>query len=100
MAEEYKVRDITQLERVERMQDGDCLVLVRSNADGTKATYRIHGSDFHGKDSYQIAIERYGYDGTYDDWLEAIKKVVDIVHNQYPPIMTRDDIDEACKEQQ
>ena len=67
---------VTSLEKIEEMQSGDTLLLIRTADDGTQKCYRIEGSDFHGKDAYTIAVEN-GYTGTEEEFEAQCRKVAD-----------------------
>lgn len=70
------VIEVTSLEKIGAMQDGDRLLLIRTNADASQTCYQILGSDFHGKDAYTIAQEA-GYTGTREDFEAQCTKVAD-----------------------
>lgn len=78
MATTEKVKNVTQLERVEHIDDRDCLVLVRFLDDGSQQAMKFFAKNFRGEDAYQLAREKYGFSGTYEDWQKALKKVVDV----------------------
>lgn len=70
--------DVTSLAVVpDGVQNDDVLLLVRSNADGTKTCYRVPGSKFKGdagRSAYDVAKEQ-GYTGTLADWEAQVAKV-------------------------
>ena len=69
--------DVLVLPRAENVQDGDTLLLVRQNADGTQACYRVDGMTFHGEDTYDIA-KAGGYTGTREEWEEQIRRASNV----------------------
>lgn len=71
MAED--ILNVTELSKVDALQDGDTLLLIRANG-AAKECYRILGSDFHGKTAYQVAQEL-GFTGSYADWEAQVRKV-------------------------
>ena len=73
MSETIKV---TELDKIDQMQSGDCLLLVRTADDGTQQAYRIAGSDFHGQDAYDVAVAA-GYTGTREEWEAQCSRVAD-----------------------
>ncbi len=73
MSETIKV---TELDKIESMQSGDCLLLVRTADDGTQKAYRIAGSQFNGQDAYDVAVAA-GYTGTRDEWEAQVTAVAD-----------------------
>lgn len=76
--EEVNYIDVTSLAVVpDGVQDEDVLLLVRSNADGTKTCYRVPGSKFKGdagRSAYDVAKEQ-GFEGTLADWEAQVAKV-------------------------
>lgn len=76
MATQEKVKNVTQLDRVEHIDDNDCLVLVRNLDDGSQQAFKFYAKNFRGEDAYQLAVEKYAYAGTYAQWLEDVGKVV------------------------
>lgn len=70
--------DVTSLDVVpDGVQNDDVLLLVRSNADGTKTCYRVPGTKFKGdagRSAYDVAKEQ-GYTGTLADWEAQVAKV-------------------------
>lgn len=76
MATAEKVKNVTQLERVEHIDDSDCLVIVRFLEDGSQQAMKFFAKNFRGEDAYQLAVEKYAYQGTYAQWLADVEKVV------------------------
>ena len=74
---DIKTIDVLALPRAEKVQDGDTLLLVRQNADGTQACYRVNGMTFHGEDAYDIA-KAGGYTGTREEWEEQIRRASNV----------------------
>ena len=77
VASDLEVKEVIGLEKVERVLDDDVLLLIRPINDGSQKCYSVRGRDFHGEDAYQIAIKN-GFVGTYEEWQDAVKKVVDV----------------------
>lgn len=77
LASDIEVKEVTGLEKVERVIDDDVLLLIRPLTDGSQKCYSVKGRLFHGEDAYQIAVKN-GFTGTYEDWQDAVKKVVDV----------------------
>lgn len=73
MADDVGVLNVTELAKVDALQDGDTLLLIRGNGS-SKECYRILGSDFRGKSAYEVAQEL-GFTGGYDDWKSQVSKV-------------------------
>ena len=74
---DIKIKDVTALERVHNIKEGDTLLVVRANSDGTQTCYRADGLQFKGKDgqdAYTIAKAQ-GFTGTYAEWVEQIATV-------------------------
>ena len=77
VASDLEVKEVTSLEKVERMHDDDVLLLIRQMEDGSQKCFKVRGYDFHGEDAYVIA-KNHGFEGTYEDWQAAVNKVVDV----------------------
>ena len=77
MASDLEVKEVTALDKVERMLDDDVLLLIRQISDGSQKCFKVRGYDFHGEDAYVIA-KNHGFEGTYEDWQAAVNKVVDV----------------------
>lgn len=71
--------NITSLDEVTAIQDGDTLPLVRTASDGSSKAYRIDGKTFKGADgksAYTIAKAE-GYTGTEAEFEAQCSKVGD-----------------------
>lgn len=77
VASDLNIREVTGLDKVERVLDDDVLLLIRPLTDGSQKCYSVKGRLFHGEDAYEIAVKN-GFVGTYEDWQDAVKKVVDV----------------------
>lgn len=66
--------DVTELSQAFELQEGDTLLLIRSDSSGAKKCYRIEGKQFQGKSAYEVAKEL-GYEGTQEDWNAQTTKV-------------------------
>lgn len=66
--------DVTELSQTFELQEGDTLLLIRSDSSGAKKCYRIEGKQFRGKSAYEVAKEL-GYEGTEEDWNAQTAKV-------------------------
>lgn len=66
--------DVTELAQAVELQEGDTLLLIRSDSSGAKKCYRIEGKQFRGKSAYEVAKEL-GYEGTEEDWNAQTTKV-------------------------
>lgn len=66
--------DVTELSQIFELQEGDTLLLIRSDSSGAKKCYRIEGKQFRGKSAYEVAKEL-GYEDTEEDWNAQTTKV-------------------------
>nr|DAH65517.1 MAG TPA: Small, acid-soluble spore protein [Caudoviricetes sp.] len=66
--------DVTELSQTFELQEGDTLLLIRSDSSGAKKCYRIEGKQFRGKSAYEVAKEL-GYEGTEEEWNAQTAKV-------------------------
>lgn len=66
--------DVTELSQTFELQEGDTLLLIRSDSSGAKKCYRIEGKQFRGKSAYEVAKEL-GYEGSEEDWNAQTAKV-------------------------
>lgn len=66
--------DVTELSQIFELQEGDTLLLIRSDSSGAKKCFRIEGKQFQGKSAYEVAKEL-GYEGTEEDWKAQTTKV-------------------------
>jgi hypothetical protein len=71
-----EIIDVTALDQTLNIEDSDTLLLIRTDALGTKKCYRIEGKQFRGKSAYEAAKDA-GYEGTEADWQEQTSKVAD-----------------------
>lgn len=69
--------DVFGLRKADGVQDGDTLLLIRPNEDGTQQCYRVEGNDFRGSDAYEVA-KKNGYTGTRAEWEEQIRRVSNV----------------------
>lgn len=77
VASDLAVKEVTGLDKVERVLDDDVLLLIRPLTDGSQKCYSVRGRLFHGEDAYEIAVKN-GFVGTYEEWQNAVKNVVDV----------------------
>ena len=66
--------DVTELSQTFELQEGDTLLLIRSDSSGAKKCYRIEGKQFRGKSAYEVAKEL-GYEGSEEEWNAQTAKV-------------------------
>lgn len=73
---DIQIKDVTTLEQVDRIKDGDTLLVVRQNEDGTQSCYRTDGMQFKGddgEDAYSVA-KKQGFTGSYSEWVAQVAK--------------------------
>lgn len=66
--------DVTALEEAARIEDGDTLLLIRQNEDGTQTCMKFKGKEFKGEDAYEVAVKN-DYKGNYEDWENHVTQV-------------------------
>lgn len=67
MADSLNTVNVVALTEAADLKDGDTLLLIRDDGQGSKTCYRIEGRSFRGKSAYEVAKEN-GYTGTESDW--------------------------------
>lgn len=73
--EEEKILNVTQLQVVDKLQNEDVILLIR-NTDNGKQCFQIKGFDFRGESAYEAALSQ-GFEGTYQDWLQHVKEIIE-----------------------
>ena len=73
--EEEKILNVTQLGVVDKLQNEDVILLIR-NTDNGKQCFQIKGFDFRGESAYEAALSQ-GFEGTYQDWLQHVKEIIE-----------------------
>ena len=73
--EEEKILNVTQLNVVDKLQNEDVVLLIRDTGNG-KQCFQIRGFDFRGESAYDAALEQ-GFEGTYADWVQHIKEIIE-----------------------
>lgn len=73
--EEEKILNVTQLGVVDKLQDKDVILLIRDTGNG-KQCFQIKGFDFRGESAYEAAQSQ-GFEGTYQDWLQHVKEIIE-----------------------
>ena len=68
---DIKTIDVKALDKVEAVKDGDTMLIVRTNSDGTQQCNRADATQFKGEDAYDAA-KKNGFEGTYEEWQQTI----------------------------
>lgn len=68
---------VVSLPQAERVGDGDTLLLIHNEEDGSQKCYRVVGSNFKGEDAYDIARKN-GFSGTYEEWVTEVNKTTEV----------------------
>ena len=63
---DYEIVDVTKLQKAEGVKDGDTLLLIRQQGDGTSICMRTDGAQFKGTDAYDVAKAN-GFSGTREE---------------------------------
>lgn len=74
---DYEVIDVTKLDKAEGVKDGDTLLLIRQQGDGTSKCMRTDGAQFKGADAYDVAKAN-GFSGTREEWAQQVARVNEV----------------------
>ena len=71
---DYEIVDVTKLQKAEGVKDGDTLLLIRQQGDGTSICMRTDGAQFKGTDAYDVAKAN-GFSGTREEWAQQVARI-------------------------
>lgn len=74
---DYEIVDVTKLDKAEGVKDGDTLLLIRQQGDGTSKCMRTDGAQFKGTDAYDVAKAN-GFSGTREEWAQQVTRVNEV----------------------
>lgn len=74
---DYEGIDVTKLDKAEGVKDGDTLLLIRQQGDGTSKCMRTDGAQFKGADAYDVAKAN-GFSGTREEWAQQVARVKEV----------------------
>lgn len=74
---DYEIVDVTKLQKAEGVKDGDTLLLIRQQGDGTIICMRTDGAQFKGTDAYDVAKAN-GFSGTREEWAQQVARVNEV----------------------
>ena len=74
---DYEFVDVTQLQKAEGVKDGDTLLLIRQQGDGTSICMRTDGAQFKGTDAYDVAKAN-GFSGTREEWAQQVARINEV----------------------
>ena len=74
---DYEFVDVTKLQKAEGVKDGDTLLLIRQQGDGTSICMRTDGAQFKGTDAYDVAKAN-GFSGTREEWAQQVARVSEV----------------------
>lgn len=74
---DYEIVDVTKLEKAEGVKDGDTLLLIRQQGDGTSICMRTDGAQFKGTDAYDVAKAN-GFSGTREEWAQQVARINEV----------------------
>ena len=74
---DYEVIDVTKLDKAEGVKDGDTLLLIRQQGDGTSKCMRTDGAQFKGADAYDVAKAN-GFSGTREEWAQQVARINEV----------------------
>jgi hypothetical protein len=74
---DYEIVDVTQLQKAEGVKDGDTLLLIRQQGDGTSICMRTEGAQFKGTDAYDVAKAN-GFSGTREEWAQQVARINEV----------------------
>ena len=74
---DYEVIDVTKLDKAEGVKDGDTLLLIRQQGDGTIICMRTDGAQFKGTDAYDVAKAQ-GFSGTREEWAQGVARINEV----------------------
>ena len=71
---DYEIVDVTKLQKAEGVKDGDTLLLIRQQGDGTSICMRTDGAQSKGTDAYDVAKAN-GFSGTREEWAQQVARI-------------------------
>lgn len=74
---DYEIVDVTKLQKAEGVKDGDTLLLIRQQGDGTSICMRTDGAQFKGTDAYDVAKAN-GFSGTREEWAQQVARINEV----------------------
>ena len=74
---DYEIVDVTKLQKAEGVTDGDTLLLIRQQGDGTSICMRTDGAQFKGTDAYDVAKAN-GFSGTREEWAQQVARINEV----------------------
>jgi hypothetical protein len=74
---DYEIVDVTKLQKAESVKDGDTLLLIRQQGDGTSICMRTDGAQFKGTDAYDVAKAN-GFSGTREEWAQQVARINEV----------------------
>ncbi len=74
---DYEIVDVTKLQKAEGVKDGDTLLLIRQQGDGTSKCMRTDGAQFKGTDAYDVAKAN-GFSGTREEWAQQVARINEV----------------------
>ena len=74
---DYEIVDVTKLQKAEGVKDGDTLLLIRQQGDGTSKCMRTDGAQFKGADAYDVAKAN-NLSGTREEWAQQVARVNEV----------------------
>ena len=74
---DYEIVDVTKLQKAEGVKDGDTLLLIRQQGDGTSICMRNDGAQFKGTDAYDVAKAN-GFSGTREEWAQQVARINEV----------------------
>lgn len=74
---DYEIVDVTKLDKAEGVKDGDTLLLIRQQGDGTSICMRTDGAQFKGTDAYDVAKAN-GFSGTREEWAQEVARINEV----------------------
>lgn len=74
---DYEIVDVTKLQKAEGVKDGDTLLLIRQQSDGTSICMRTDGAQFKGTDAYDVAKAN-GFSGTREEWAQQVARINEV----------------------
>lgn len=72
-----EIVDVTKLQKAEGVKDGDTLLLIRQQGDGTSICMRTDGAQFKGTDAYDVAKAN-GFSGTREEWAQQVARINEV----------------------
>lgn len=74
---DYEIVDVTKLQKAEGVKDGDTLLLIRQQGDGTSICMRTDGAQFKGTDAYDVAKAN-GFSGTREECTQEVARINEV----------------------